>query len=108
MFKNPGIMPAKYQRTHFTSAFKQQREQQKEAPTSIPDSLFMTETGCLRFARDYGIVPYLITKSELRDLYQKANHAKCFVSSRLPAREQIFNKMPHSIAQKSKVIKKKE
>jgi hypothetical protein len=97
-FNETVIIPGKYQRSLVTNKLATS----SRPALSLPDSLFMTETGVLRFARDYGIVPHLVTKSELRELYRQSNHTKCFVSSRLPVREQVV-KAPLSAAQPMKL-----
>jgi hypothetical protein len=67
-----------------------------------PDSLILTETGFLRFARDYGFMPFVCPQAQLREFYANSNRKKIIVSSRLPTREQMDNK-PHSAAQLDKV-----
>lgn len=37
---------------------------------------FITEAGCVRFALDYGIIPHLISKKEVKDLFRELNRSK--------------------------------
>ena len=55
------------------------------------DSLTMSETACLKFARDYGITPYVLSNTKLRELtrYLISYRKKTIVSSKLPQREQV-------------------
>eukprot|EP01039_Chlorochromonas_danica_P011436 gene11436-12786_t len=62
------------------------------AKTQVIDSLIMSETGCLRFARDYGLTPYLLSTAQLREHFRAVNRQKTIVSARLPTREQIASK----------------
>lgn len=59
------------------------------AKTQVIDSLIMSETGCLRFARDYGLTPYLLSTAQLREHFRAVNRNKTIVSARLPTREQV-------------------
>lgn len=54
------------------------------------DSLIVTEGGCLKFARDFGLTPYLLSSAQLREKFREANRGKIVVSSRLPTREQVM------------------
>eukprot|EP01034_Spumella_vulgaris_P028215 gene28215-35034_t len=58
------------------------------------DSLILTDAGCIRFCRDYGIVSHLVTTKELRDIFRRTNRNKTIISSRLPTREQVETVKP--------------
>lgn len=73
-----------------------------------PDSLIVTETAFLRFARDYGIMPFICPQQQIREYFQASNRAKTIISSRLPTREQLANLKPHSSAQITKMHRGKE
>ncbi len=72
-----------------------------------PDSLIMTETALLRFARDYGLMPFVCSQTQIKEFYQAANRRKVIISSRLPTREQLDFR-PHSTAQIDKASRQKE
>eukprot|EP01032_Pedospumella_encystans_P019229 gene19229-21866_t len=90
MFRSPGAAPAS-----------------QLEPSAPADSIFMTELGCLRFARDYGITPYVSSLKQLREIYKTVNRPKVIVSSRLPTRDMLQNKL-HSAAQLTNATRKKE
>jgi hypothetical protein len=52
------------------------------------NSIFITESGCARFAGDYGLTPHLMSSSQLRSLYKNINirmaKNKTILSNRLP------------------------
>lgn len=75
MYKLPPLAPDRF----YTDVSKSQ----------VMDSLIITEAGCLRFARDYGLTPYLLSSAQLREHFRSLNRPKVIVSSRLPTREQI-------------------
>lgn len=77
MFKAPSVTPA-----HQLDAAQQ---------SGPADSIFMTESGCLRFARDYGILPYVLSVKQLREIYRTVNRGKTIVSSRLPTRDMVYS-----------------
>ena len=58
------------------------------------DSIFVSEIGCLRFTRDFGITPFLLTQAQIRDIYRRTNRKKIIVSSRLPTRDQVSSRTP--------------
>ena len=91
MFKLPPAVPA----------------HQIESTQHASDSIFITELGCLRFARDYGITPYVASIKQIKEHYRLTNRQKVIVSSRLPTRDMLQNKM-HSTAQIASTLRKKE
>lgn len=98
MFKLPPVAPTRF----YTDATNSSKSN-----AASMESLFMSETACLRFARDYGITPYLLTQAQLRDWYRQTNRQKIIVSSRLPVRDQISSRTP-SVAKSELAAKKKE
>lgn len=95
LFKLPPVAPPR---------FYQDGAGQK---TNLPESLVVNENGILRFARDYGLTPNVVTQAQVREIYRKINRNKTIISSRLPSREQVFNQA-HSVAQKDKLQRQKE
>ena len=91
MFKLPGVVP----------------QHQVDSTAHTADSIFVTESGCLRFARDYGITPYVMSTKQIREIYRTVNRTKLIVSSRLPTRDMLNNKV-HSAAQIINANRKKE
>jgi hypothetical protein len=74
-----------------------------------PDSLIVTETAFLRFARDYGLMPFVCSQQQIRDFFKSTNRAKCIVSSRLPTRSELTHQIkPHSNAQLEKQTRKEK
>jgi len=69
------------------------------------DSIFITENGALRFARDYGLIPYVMSVRQIKDAYRKLNRPKVIVSSRLPTRDMLNLQKPHSVAQFDKAAR---
>eukprot|EP00601_Ochromonadales_sp_CCMP2298_P029316 CAMPEP_0173342112 /NCGR_PEP_ID=MMETSP1144-20121109/10001_1 /TAXON_ID=483371 /ORGANISM="non described non described, Strain CCMP2298" /LENGTH=477 /DNA_ID=CAMNT_0014288619 /DNA_START=491 /DNA_END=1921 /DNA_ORIENTATION=- len=64
------------------------------------DSVFVSEVGCMRFARDYGLIPYVMSVRQIKDAYRSCNRSKVIVSGRLPTRDMLAK--PHSTAQLEK------
>ena len=42
-----------------------------------------------RFARDYGITPYVSSIKQLKEIYKTVNRSKVIVSARLPTRDMV-------------------
>jgi hypothetical protein len=61
---------------------------------TVADSIFISELGALRFARDFGIMPYLMSTSQIREVFRRTNRKKVIISSRLPIREQVASRTP--------------
>jgi hypothetical protein len=91
MFKVPSVTP----------------RHQIENTLHTTDSIFMTESGTLRFARDYGLIPYVVSVRQIKEIFASVNRPKLIVSSRLPTRDQLHSKV-HSTAQISVALKPKE
>jgi hypothetical protein len=48
-------------------------EEEKDKQNS---AYFITEAGCIRFAVDYGLIPHLLSKKEIRSIYTSLNRSK--------------------------------
>ena len=49
---------------------------------SSETAFIMTKLACIKFARDYGLVPFLMTKKQLKDLFNKVNRKKNLSSTK--------------------------
>jgi hypothetical protein len=62
----------------------------KYGKTPPADSFCMSELACLKFARDYGITPYVVSNTTLKEFVRELMlRRKTIVSSKLPQREQV-------------------
>lgn len=86
MFRLPPVAPS-----HF---YAHDASYNASTQKSHTDSLFVSETGCLRFARDYGLSPYACSHAQVRAIFQATHKKKLIVSSRLPTREQVQSRTP--------------
>ena len=48
----------------------------EEAADKQNSAYFITEAGCVRFALDYGIVPHLVSKKEIKEMFAELNRSK--------------------------------
>jgi len=85
LFKLPQCAPEKHFNNNNKSINNNNNTEDKTNVAS--DSIIITESGCVKFAMDYGIMPYLLTSKQLKEIFKQVNKQKVIVSSRLPSRD---------------------